>query len=333
MKKILNSPADYADEALEGMCLAYPRSYGRTGENGRVIVRLGGGKGKVGIVSGGGSGHLPTFAGYVGEGLLDACAVGNVFAGPAVMDCMDAIRSADGGHGVLLLFGNYGGDKMNFAMASEMLEAEGIATATVLAVDDVGSASREERDKRRGVAGLVYAYKIAGAKAGQADATLESVAAVARRAVDNTVTIGVALSPCTVPEAGKPTFALAENEMEYGMGIHGEPGIRRGPIIAADDMADMMLQTLLDDAGIATGDRVSVMVNSLGATPLEELFILYRRVAGRLREKGIEVAFPLVGRYATSMEMSGASLSLITLDEELEALLLAPADCPYWSNL
>ncbi|WP_158782370.1 dihydroxyacetone kinase subunit DhaK [Pantoea sp. BAV 3049] len=334
MKKILNSPETYADQALEGMCLAHPHIYRQQGEDGRVIVRAqSANMAKVGLVSGGGSGHLPTFTGYVGEGLLDACAVGNVFAGPAVMDCIEAIRSADQGKGVLLLFGNYGGDKMNFAMASEMLSAEGIQTATVLATDDVGSASQVEKEKRRGVAGVIYAWKVAGAKAQQPDATLEDVTAIARRAVDNTVTIGAALSPCTVPEAGKPTFTLEENEMEIGMGIHGEPGIRRGPLLPADELAEEMLTTLLNDRGPDAGKRVSLMVNSLGATPLEELYILYRYLAPKLENKGFTIVLPRIGRYATSMEMAGVSLSLLTLDDELESLLLAPAQCPYWSNL
>lgn len=334
MKKILNSPETYADEALAGMCLAHPHFYRQIGEEGRVVVRNAGAKkDKVAIVSGGGSGHLPLFAGYVGQGLLDACAVGNVFAGPAVLDCMDAIRAADTGKGVLLLFGNYGGDRMNFAMAAEMLAAEDIRTASVLAADDAGSAPRAERQKRRGVAGLVYAYKIAGAMAERSDATLESVAAVATRALENTVTLGVALSSCTVPEAGKPTFTLGDDEMEIGMGIHGEPGIRRGPLLSAEQMVGEMLDTLLRDGGFAAGDRVSVMVNSLGATPLEELFILYRHVDQRLRGQGITIVAPRTGRYATSMEMAGMSLSIIRLDGELESLLLEPAHCPYWSNL
>ncbi|WP_312241606.1 dihydroxyacetone kinase subunit DhaK [Pantoea sp.] len=333
MKKILNDPGNYADEALSGMCLAFPHLYTQSGEAGRVITRAESASGKPGVVSGGGSGHLPTFAGYVGPGLLDACAVGNVFAGPAVMDCMDAIRAANTGKGVLLLFGNYGGDKMNFAMASEMLEAEGIETRTVLACDDIGSASRDERQKRRGVAGLIYAYKIAGAKAEQPDVTLDEVADVAQRALDNTLTIGVALSPCTVPEAGKPTFMLADNEMEIGMGIHGEPGIRRGPLLAADTLADEMLNALLEDDGIQAGDRVAVMLNSLGATPLEELFILWRQVQAGLLQREISFCPPQIGRYATSMEMAGASLTLLKLDDELESLLKVPVASPWWSNV
>ncbi|WP_250470052.1 dihydroxyacetone kinase subunit DhaK [Caballeronia sp. GAFFF2] len=334
MKKLLNRPDAYADEALFGLCAAHPDIYRQLGETGRVITRAGGVReGKVGVVSGGGSGHLPTFTGYVGEGLLDACSVGNVFAGPSVLDCMEAVKAANGGRGVLLLYGNYGGDRMNFDMAAEMLEMEDIPTKTVLVADDVGSAPRSEREKRRGVAGLVYPYKIAGAKAEQDGASLNDVSSIAQKAVDATVTIGVALTPCTVPEAGKPTFGIGDGEMEIGMGIHGEPGIARGPLKSADEVADDMLARLIDDAGIGRGERVSVLVNSLGATPLEELYILFARVSRRLKEQGIAIAMPRVGRYATSMEMAGASLSLCRLDGELEALLAAPAKCPYWSAL
>jgi dihydroxyacetone kinase-like protein len=332
MKKILNNPADYVDEMLDGLVAAHPESYRRLGEGGRVIAGAGGPvQGKVGIVSGGGSGHLPTFTGYVGAGLLDACSIGNVFAGPSVGDCVDAMRAADGGAGVLRLYGNYGGDRMNFDMAGEMLEMEGMETTSVLVADDVASAGPEERAKRRGVAGLVYAYKIAGAMAERSGTTLGEVTAVARKAVSATGSIGVALTPCIVPESGKPTFSIADDEMEMGMGIHGEPGIWRGPLRRADEIAGEMLDRLLTDTGIGRGERVSVLVNSLGATPHEELYILYRHIARRLAEAGVTISVPLVGRYATSMEMAGASLTLLRLDGELEALLRAPASCPFWS--
>ncbi|WP_119462725.1 dihydroxyacetone kinase subunit DhaK [Rhodospirillaceae bacterium SYSU D60014] len=331
MKKILNDPNAYVDEMLDGLCAAHPASYRRLGESGRVIARADGPvAGKVGIVTGGGSGHLPVFTGYVGRGLLDACAIGNVFAGPSVDDCMGAMRAADAGAGVLRLYGNYGGDRMNFDMAGEMLEPEGLATTTVLVADDVSSAPRDERGKRRGVAGLIYAYKVAGAKADQKNASLAEVTEAARKAADACASIGVALTPCTVPEAGRPTFSIADDEMEMGMGIHGEPGIWRGKLKPADAIAGEMLDRLLSDTDIAKGERVSVLVNSLGATPLEELYILYRYVARELTAKGIAIVAPLVGRYATSMEMAGASLTLFRLDGELEALLKAPADCPFW---
>jgi dihydroxyacetone kinase-like protein len=329
MKKILNDPFAYVDEMLEGLCLAHPQYYKRLGPAGRVIARADGPvKGKVGIVSGGGSGHLPVFTGYVGKGLLDACAIGDVFSSPSVDQVAEAIRAANGGAGVLRLYGNYGGDNMNFDMAGEMVEMEGIQTATVRVADDVASARLEERAKRRGVAGLVYAYKIAGAKA-ESYSTLDQVTAVAQRAVDACRSIGVALTPCTVPSVGRPTFEISDDEMEIGMGIHGEPGVQRGPLRPADLVAEEMLSFLLADMPLKSGDRISVLVNSLGATPHEELYIVYRYAAKKLKEFGVEIVMPLVGRYATSMEMAGMSLTFCKLDEELESLLKAPCDCPF----
>ena len=331
MKKLFNNPNDYADETLEGMCLAFPNHYARSGETGRVITRQGvGEQGKVGIVTGGGSGHLPVFAGYCGSGMIDACAVGNVFAGPSVADCMDAIKAANGGVGVLRLYGNYGGDRMNFDMAGEMLELEGIETTTVLTADDVASAGPEEAEKRRGVAGMVYAFKIAGAAA-KAGANLAEVTAIVQKAADSCRTIGVALTPCTVPEAGKPTFEIGEDEIEMGMGIHGEPGIWRGALASADEIAQEMTERVATELDLQAGDKVSVLVNSLGATPHEELFILYRVVARFLAEQNVSIVTPLVGRFATSMEMTGASISMFKLDDELEGFLNAPTDCPFWS--
>jgi len=329
MKKILNEPFAYVDEMLEGLCLAHPQYYKQTGPAGRVIVRADAPvRGKVGIVSGGGSGHLPVFTGYVGKGLLDACAIGDVFSSPAVDQVAEAIRAAHGGAGVLCLYGNYGGDNMNFDMAREMVEMEDIRTTAVRVADDVASAPLAERAKRRGVAGLVYAYKLAGAKAAQF-ATLEEVTASAQKAVDACRSVGVALTPCTVPAVGRPTFTISESEMEIGMGIHGEPGVRRGPLKPADAIAEEMLAYLLADLPLQRRDRVSILVNSLGATPPEELYIVYRCVARKLAGLGVEIVMPLVGRYATSMEMAGMSLTFCRLDAELEALLKAPCDCPF----
>jgi len=329
MKKILNRPTDYVNEMLDGLCAAHPQYYRRTGAEGRVVVRTDAPiRGKVGIVTGGGSGHLPVFTGYLGAGLLDACAIGDVFSSPGVDLMTDAIRAADGGAGVLRLYGNYGGDRMNFDMAGELVEMEGIRTTTVLVADDVASAGPEERHKRRGVAGLVFCYKMAGAKA-TASASLDEVTALAQKAADSCRSVGVALTPCTVPCVGRPTFTISEDEMEIGMGIHGEPGVRRGPLRKADEIVGEMLEMLLADMPLASGDRVSVLVNSLGATPLEELYIAYRHVAAKLKELGVTVVSPLVGRYATSMEMAGMSLTFSKLDAELEALLKAPCDCPF----
>jgi dihydroxyacetone kinase-like protein len=329
MKKILNDPFAYVDEMLEGLCLAHPQYYRRLGSTGRVIARTSGPvKGKVGIVSGGGSGHLPVFTGYVGRGLLDACAIGDVFSSPSVDQVAEAISAANGGAGVLRLYGNYGGDKMNFDMAGEMVEMEGIRTTTVRVADDVASASPDEHSKRRGVAGLFYAYKIAGAKA-EGSSTLDQVTEVAQKAADACRSVGVALTPCTVPSVGRPTFEISDDEMEIGMGIHGEPGVQRGKLRPADVIAEKMLSFLLADMPLKSGDRTSVLVNSLGATPHEELYIVYRYVAKRLKELGVEIVMPLVGRYATSMEMAGMSVTFCKLDEELESLLKAPCDCPF----
>ena len=331
MKKILNNPTDYVDEMLDGLCRAHPEYYVRAGGGGRVIKRAGKPRpGKVGVVSGGGSGHLPVFTGYVGPGLLDACAIGNVFASPSAEQMAEAMRAANFGAGVLRLYGNYGGDVMNFDMAGEMLEMEDVKSTTVLLTDDVASAPKEQAAKRRGVAGIVYAYKMAGAAAEEQGKDLDAVTRIAQKSANACRTIGVALSPCTVPQAGKPTFSVGENEMEMGMGIHGEPGVQRGPLQAADKIADEMLDRILADMPLGPKDRVSVLVNSLGATPPEELYILYRRVSARLDDIKVQIAHPLVGRYATSMEMAGASLTLCQLDEELERLLNAPAECAFW---
>ncbi|ABV92273.1 PTS-dependent dihydroxyacetone kinase [Dinoroseobacter shibae DFL 12 = DSM 16493] len=330
MKKILNKPEDYVDEMLAGLIAAHPEYYRLHGDTGKVVARANPGKdGKVGIVTGGGSGHLPVFTGYVGEGLLDACAIGDVFASPSAEQMADAIRVADSGAGVLRLYGNYGGDVMNFDMAGELVEFDDITCTTVLLADDVASAPPAEAEKRRGVAGMVYAFKIAGAAA-EEGRDLDGVTAVAQKAADACRSIGAALSPCTVPQAGKPTFEIAEDEMEMGMGIHGEPGVWRGKLQTADQIAEEMMDRLLADMPIGNGDRVSVMVNSLGATPPEELYILYRRVKARLEAAGARIVMPLVGRYATSMEMAGVSFTLCKLDDELEKLLLAPCDCAFW---
>jgi dihydroxyacetone kinase-like protein len=328
MKKILNKPSAYVDETLAGLCAAYPEQY--TLPSARVLARTGGAQpGKVGVVTGGGSGHLPVFLGYVGRGLLDACAVGNVFAGPRVADCVGAIQAADGGAGVLTLYGNYGGDRMNFEMAQEQLESPNLPIASVRVTDDVASASPTERDKRRGVAGMVLAFKVAGACAAEGH-PLATVTRVASKAARSCRSIGVALTPCTVPESGKASFQIADSEIEFGMGIHGEPGLWRGPMKSADVLTDEMLDRLLPELDLSAGDRVAVLVNSLGATPHEELFIVYRRVAQVLAARGVHPVMPLVGRYATSMEMTGLSLTLMPLDSELETMLTAPADCPFW---
>ena len=328
MKKILNDPVDYVDEMLAGLCLAHPEFYAQPAP--RVITRASPPRpGKVGVVTGGGSGHLPVFTGYVGEGLLDAAAIGDVFASPSAEQMAEAMRRADAGAGVLRLYGNYGGDVMNFDMAGEFLSLEDVDSTTVLLADDVASAPPEEADRRRGVAGMVYAFKCAGARAEQM-ADLAEVTRVAQKTADACRSIGMALTPCIVPQAGRPTFDLGADEMEMGMGIHGEPGIWRAALKPADALTDEMLDRLLADAPLAAGDRASLLVNSLGATPPEELYIIYARACRRLQGLGIRLVQPLVGRFATSMEMAGATLTLCRLDDELEALLRAPAHCAFW---
>ncbi len=330
MKKVMNSADTYVDEMLDGLCAAHPQYFAKPER--RVITRAGGAvAGKVGIVTGGGSGHLPIFTGYIGPGLLDACAIGNVFASPSAEQMASAMRLANGGAGVLRLYGNYGGDVMNFDMAGEMLEMEDIRSTTVLLADDVASAPPAEAEKRRGVAGMVFAFKAAGARAEEM-ADLDAVTAAAQKTADACRSIGFALTPCIVPQAGKPTFEIGEDEMEMGMGIHGEPGIWRDTLKPADAVTDEMLDRILADVDIGRGERISVLVNSLGATPLEELYIVYRRLNQRLSDAGIAIVDPLVGRYATSMEMAGVTLTICRLDSEIERLLAAPCDCPYWKK-
>lgn len=329
MKKIMNAPEAYVDEMLDGLVAAHPETYRLHAH--RVITRAGEKRaGKVGIVTGGGSGHLPVFTGYVGRGLLDGCAIGNVFASPSAEQMAQTIAAVDAGAGVLCLYGNYGGDVMNFDMACEMVDMEhDIRTTSVAVADDVVSAPRDEADKRRGVGGMIYAFKLAGAAA-EAMAPLDEVTRIARKAADHVVSVGMAMTPCTIPQLGRATFEIGEDEMEMGMGIHGEPGIRREPLKPADAIADEMFDILQADRPVTKGARVSVLVNSLGATPLEELYILYRRIAARIDAAGATIVQPLVGRYATSMEMTGATLTILHLDDELEGLLAAPANCAFW---
>ena len=334
MKKIINRPEHFVDETMEGIIAAYGDKVRLLNGDKRILLsNYPAREDKVGIVTAGGSGHLPVFLGYVGSGMLDGCAVGNVFASPSAQKMADMIRACDRGRGVLCLYGNYGGDKMNFEMACETVDLEDdIVTKTVLVRDDVASSPKEAAQKRRGVAGMVYAFKAAGAAADQG-MDLDGVAAVAQKALNNIRTMGVALSPCIVPEVGKPTFSIAENEIEIGMGIHGEPGIEVRKMMTADDVADLVLDKILADMPVERGSRVSVMVNGLGATPREELLIVYRRVAERLTERGVQPILPHVGEYATSMEMAGLSVTVFKLDDELEALLRAPANTPFYTNV
>lgn len=332
MKKILNDPANFVDEVMDGIRRAYGDRIAFLDGDPRIVVRAGETKpGKVGIVTGGGSGHLPVFLGYVGQGMLDGCAVGNVFASPSAQKMADMIRACDKGAGVLCLYGNYGGDNLNFNMACEMADFDDIKTATVRVADDVASAPKDKADKRRGVAGMVFAFKVAGASAERGD-DLETVASYARKALASTRTMGIALSPCIVPQVGKPTFSIADDEIEIGMGIHGEPGIEVKKMMSADAVADLVMEKLLDDLPFSGGDEVAVMVNGLGATPLEELLIVFRAVHRKLEGMGVKVFMPHIGEFATSMEMAGLSITLMKLDCGLKELLSAPASTPFYTN-
>jgi dihydroxyacetone kinase/dihydroxyacetone kinase-like protein len=333
MKKIINDPERFVDEFIEGILLAHPDKLKAPGDDNRVLVRADAPvAGKVGIVTGGGSGHLPLFKGYVGTGLCSGVAIGNVFSSPSSEQVFEATKAVDGGAGVLYLYGNYGGDVLNFDLAADMAELEDIETATVLGIDDVASQPKERKADRRGVAGIFFAYKCAGAAAERGD-SLEEVAAIAQAAVDNTGTMGIGLSPTILPAAGKPTFELPDGEMEIGIGIHGEPGIHRGTLESADEIADRLTRPIFEDLGLASGDRVAVLVNGLGATPLEELYVLYRRVAQLAEDIGVTIEKNYVGEYATSLEMAGASISVLKLDDERLALLNAPADSPFFREV
>lgn len=330
MKKILNNPNEFVVEMLDGLLKAHPDMLTFAGDDTHCIVRAGAPiEGKVALATGGGSGHLPVFLGYVGQGLLDGCAVGDVFASPNADQMLEVTRRIHGGRGVLYIYGNYGGDTMNFDMAAEMAAMEDIEVRTVLVKDDVASAPPAEAERRRGVAGMVFAFKVAGARA-DLGGSLDQVEAAARKALANIRTMGVALSPCTVPAAGRPTFTIGEDEMEIGMGIHGEPGMKREKLQPADQIAERMAAALLADMPLGAGDRAAVMVNSLGATPREELYILYRRVYDILRGQGVSIHRAYIGEYATSMEMAGASLTFFKLDDELASLLDYPAQSPFF---
>lgn len=328
MKKIINDPNAFVDEALDGILAAHPTMLKAVSPDRRAIARADAPiKGHVGIVTGGGSGHLPLFLGYVGVGLCTAVAVGNVFSSPSPEQILAATRAANGGTGVLYLYGNYGGDVMNFDLAGEL--ADEIETDTVVGIDDVASAPPERSSDRRGVAGLFFAYKCAGAAA-ERGFNLAGVAAAARSAVASTRSMGVGLSPTILPAAGKPTFEIGPDEMEIGIGIHGERGVRRGRLETADQIAGDLLEKIAADLPLKRGDQVAVLVNGLGATPLEELYVLYRHVRRDLDGMGVVVRRTYVGEYATSLEMAGASISVMRLDDELTRLLEAPARSPFF---
>ena len=325
MKKFINAVDKVEDQMIQGMIKAYPK-YLRKLDCGNVVVRADKKEGKVALISGGGSGHEPAHGGYVGKGMLDAAVAGAVFTSPTPDQVYEGIKAIATDKGVLMVIKNYTGDVMNFEMAADMARDEDIKVAQVVVNDDVAVKDSLYTVGRRGVAGTIFVHKIAGAMA-ETGADLDAVQAVAQKVIDNVRTMGAAIEPCTVPAAGTPGFELAEDEMEVGIGIHGEPGTTREKIKTADEITDELLGRILADIDY-TGSEVAVMINSAGATPLMELFIINNRVADVLAEKGVKVYKTFVGEYMTSIEMAGFSISLLKLDDQLKGLLDAEADTP-----
>ncbi len=330
MKKIINETSQVEDQMVDGLVKAYPE-YVRRIDGTTVVVRSDKKTGKVALISGGGSGHEPAHAGYVGKGMLDAAVAGAVFTSPTPDQVFAGIKEIATDQGVLMVVKNYTGDVMNFEMAADMARDEGIKVDEVVVNDDVAVDGSLYTVGRRGIAGTVFVHKIAGAKA-ETGASLEEVKAVAEKVIANVRSMSMAITPCTVPAAGKPGFEIAEDEMEIGIGIHGEPGTHKEKMQKADQIVDQLLDKILADIDYA-GSEVAVMINGCGATPLMELLIVNNHVSDVLKAKNIKVYKTLVGEYMTSLEMEGFSISLLKLDDELKGLLDATADTPAFKVL
>ncbi len=330
MKKIINNPEQVVTEMLEGVVKAHP-DYVTCIPDKHVLVRKNLTK-KVTLVSGGGSGHEPSHGGYVGKGMLDAAVAGEVFTSPTPDQVFEAIKAIDQGKGVLMVIKNYTGDILNFEMAGEMAEAEGIETASVVVNDDVAVEDSLYTTGRRGIAGTVLIHKIAGAAA-EKGMELAEVKRVAEKVIANVRSMGMSLTPCTIPAAGKPGFDLAEDEMEIGLGIHGEPGTHRDRIADAASIVKQLTDKILGDMKLASGDEVALMINGLGGTPLMELYIANNEVRKILDPLGIKIAKTLVGNFMTSIEMAGFSVTILKLDDEIKELLNAPADTPAFKQV
>ena len=325
LDRIFNDSDGVVEDGVRGALLAHPDIIVETA-NPRVVKRAKtAGRRKVGVITGGGSGHEPAFLGYVGTGLLDSVAIGEIFSSPTAVSFLDAMKEADTGAGVACLFGNYAGDTMNVRMAARDAQQAGIKVETVVATDDVASAPASEAERRRGVAGEILMWKAAGARA-EEGGSLDEVIAVARKAIANTRSIGVGLTPCTIVANGHPNFAIELGTMEVGIGHHGEPGVSVQELGRSRDIAKLMLEHILPDLPFTRGDRVTVLLSGLGATPIIELYVLYADVADLLKEKGIEVAHRFVGNLFTSLEMKGATLTVMKTDDELDRLMAAPAE-------
>lgn len=321
MQKIINDPSFVVEDMLEGFLLVHDDILLVNENNPRVVQRRDApAKGKVGIVTGGGSGHKPAFIGYVGKNLVDAVAVGEVFSSPTAKSFFDAFKAVDGGAGVACLYGNYAGDNMNVKMAKELADEDGILVKTVIANDDAASAPKNESNKRRGVAGEIMMWKTAGAKAALGG-SLDDVIAVAQKTIDNTRSVGIGLSSCTIPANGKPNFNISDGFMEVGIGHHGEPGVQVEPLASAKEMATRAMDIVIPDLPFKSGDEVVVLVSGLGSTPVMELYIFYNDVDQLLRDKGISVYRKYVGNYFTSLDMMGVTLTITKVDDELKPLI------------
>ena len=331
MKKLINDPNNVLNYMIDGIVAAYPE-YVKKLEGFNVIVRNEKKKNKVALVSGGGSGHEPAHAGYVGYGMLDGAVCGEVFTSPTPDQVYEAIKATDDGEGVLLVIKNYTGDVMNFEMAKEMAEMDGIKVEEVIVNDDVAVENSIYTAGRRGIAGTVFVHKIAGAKA-EMSGSLEEVKAVAEKVISNVRTMGMSLSSCIIPAVGKANFEIGHDEVEIGMGIHGEPGTHREKISSADSVAEQLMSKIFSDIELKGGDEVSVMINGLGSTTNMELFIVNKKVNEILKDKGIEVYKTFVGEFMTSLEMAGCSISILKLDDELKELLEDSADTPAFKSL
>ena len=320
MQRVINDPNRVVEDMLKGFVKSHQDLVAPTGNDRVLKYKNAPISGKVAVVTGGGSGHKPAFIGYIGKNMVDAVAVGEIFSSPSAKAFYDAFKTADSGAGVACLYGNYAGDNMNVKMAIEMAEDDGIKVKTVVANDDVPSAPVDEKNKRRGVAGEVLMWKVGGAKA-SLGGTLDEVIAVSQKAIDNTRSIGIGLTPCTIPAVGHPNFSIDSGKMEVGIGHHGEPGIEVMDITTADEMAQKMVDAVLPDLPFAENDEVVVLISGLGATPVMELYILFDKVEELLQNKGIKVYRPYVGNYFTSLEMMGVTLTIMKLDHELKELI------------
>ena len=328
MQRFVNDPDYIVDDMVKGFVKAHEDLIVKSEKNDRVVkYKNAPVEGKVGLVTGGGSGHEPAFLGYVGENMMDAAAVGEIFSSPSAQTFYDAFLEADAGKGVACLFGNYAGDNMNVKMAIRKAGKKGVEVKMVAATDDISSSPKETKEKRHGIAGGVFMWKIGGARAALGG-SLDEVIQSAQKAVDATRSICVGLEPCTIPAVGHPNFNIENGKMEFGIGHHGEPEMNVQELKSADEIADQMTEAVCEDLELARGDETAVILSGLGATPVMEQYVLYGRAEKYLERKGIHVYRAFVGNYVTSLDMNGAALTIMRLDDELKELLDYEAGCP-----